>query len=442
MSEELPLESSTVQETTYWYVVTGLAFLFGGLGLLTGSAGLFLTAALGIVFAGYAKFDADPPPIEPLDLKREVDEPVHSSDEVDITVTVTNRGDVFIPDLRLVDGVPVALEVVDSSPRYSGVLHVGASAEFTYTVAAARGEHVWEPVTVVVGNRSGSKERRATLEVASSINCVRSPLGTRSVPVRRLTRQYAGQVRTESGGSGVEFYGTRAYRHGDPLRSLDWNRLARTGELSTTQYHEGLGVSVVLLIDARKAAYRAPASGAKHAVDRSAEAAGRIFSTLLDGGDRAGIAVFGREDVWLAPGAGDVHRARGHHLLAEHSSLSQIPPSRERFGSLLDERRDELLAERVRDLHRRLPSDAQVFCFAPCCDAYMPTVAYHLDAHGHLVTVVSPNPTAADTPGWYVARLSREHRLRVLHRTGIPVVDWRSNESIETALIRAEPEVP
>lgn len=435
-----PPESIPYLETNRWYRTFVIALVFGAIGVAVRSPGLLLCAGVALAYLGAARIDRDPPTGAGLELSRELEDPLRANDEVDVTVTVTNAGGSFVPGLRLVDGVPDAIEVVDGSPRFGTALRPGESVEFEYTVAVARGVHEWETAVAVLANGTGSKERTTTLGGRSRIECPIPAVATGELPVRRLTTPYAGRVRTESGGSGVAFYALREYRRGDPLGRIDWKRLARTGELSTIEFHEERGVSAVLLIDARKAAYRAPGPGALHAVDRSVQAAGRIFDSLLDGGNRAGIAVFGREDAWFPPGAGAPHRARARQLLAEHPALAAHPPDRERYHSFLDDRRDELLRERVETLHRRLPSDAQVFCLSPCCDNYVASVAHHLDAHGHLVTVVSPDPTASDTPGRQLARLTRDHRLRTLNRLGIPVIDWGADESLDAALERAATE--
>lgn len=68
----------------------------------------------------------------------------------------------------------------------------------------------------------------------------------------------------------------------------------------------------------------------------------------------------------------------------------------------------------------------------------MMNVAYHLHAHGHLLTLISPDPTTDDTPGRYLARLAREDRLLRLNRSGIRVIDWKPDESIDDAFIRPD----
>jgi len=428
------------RETRHWYGVAAVGFGLFGAGVVTRSAALVLCAAVGIVFAGYGRWGGEPADPSAIQISREVpDADDQSAEEVEVRVAVTNTGERFLPDLRIVDGVPPGIEVVEGAARCGTALRAGEAVHFEYTVAPARGEHTWDPARVVVANASGSVERETTVDAGAETTIRRAPvpLSTGRLPVRGLTSQFEGRVGTDAAGSGIEFFTTRKYRPGDPLRRIDWKRFARTGELGAVDFRQEHGVSVVLLVDARKSAYVAPAPDAPHAVDRSVMAAGRIFDALLDSGDRAGIAAFGEDEVWLPPGAGDGHRARANALLTEHPTLSVNPPSRELFDTFLDERQEELLERRVERLHRRLPADAQVFCFSPCCDGFMPSVVRRLDAHGHLVTVISPDPTVADTPGHYLAGVARDHRLRTLDREGLRVVEWRAAEDLESALARA-----
>jgi hypothetical protein len=59
-----------------------------------------------------------------------------------------------------------------------------------------------------------------------------------------------------------------------------------------------------------------------------------------------------------------------------------------------------------------------------------------LDAYGHLVTVVSPDPTTADTPGHRLARVQRRNRISRLRAAGLRVVDW-GEESLAAEITRA-----
>lgn len=414
-------------ETNRWTGVAGLALLAVGLAVVLGRRpAILLAGVFGVAYAAYARSGDAPDPS--LRVERDLaDATPDPDDEVRVTVRVTNEGERPLFDLRLVDGVPSGLAVVEGSPRHATALRPDKSVAFDYAVGAVRGAHEWEPLHAIARDPSGARESVSTVGSVepTELRCTPELSATADLPLRGLTSRYAGGIATDVGGSGIEFHSTREYRHGDPLKRVDWNRLARTGELATLDLREERAATIVLLIDAREGAYLTAEAGEANAVERSVEAAALAFPTLVGGGDRVGIAAFGPEDLWLAPGAGNDHRARVRETLATHPAVSPTPTEGRFFPAL-----------QFRRLRKRLPADAQVLLFSPLCDDYVGTVAERLDAHGHLVTVVSPDPTGDDSPGHQLARIERALRLAELRRTGIRVVDW-SDESLAAAITEA-----
>jgi uncharacterized protein (DUF58 family) len=232
-----------------------------------------------------------------------------------------------------------------------------------------------------------------------------------------------GQVETASGGEGIEFYATRDYRPGDAMSRIDWNRRAKTGELTTVEFREERAATVVIVIDARETAYVSPDSHTPHAVDRIVDTAGQLFTTLTESSDRVGIAAVGSEPCWLAPGSGVDHRVNARELLATHPALTPVP--KEDLSAAVGWRKQ---------LRKRLSSGTQVIFLTPLCDEYGSRFARQFDEHGYPVTVISPDPTADRTTSHRLLRVARTHRISALRSTGIPVIDWSWDEPIGVAL--------
>jgi len=413
-------------ETNHWAGVAAVTTLCGGAGIVFRSPALLLAAVVGVAFVAYATV-AEPLSAD-LSVARSLsDADPDLGDEVEVTVHVKNAGGRTIPDLRLVDGVPEALEVVDGTARVATVLRAGETTSFSYTVAAKRGTHEFRTLSVYARGFSGAVETELHLEASTEMVSTPSLEPTREVPLRQQTSRYAGRVDTDTGGEGLEFYRTREYRPGDSLSRIDWNRHARTGELATLEFREEKAATVVCVLDLRQDAYVHGADDSFHAADHGIDAAGQVFATLLETGDRVGIAALSADEVWLAPGLGNEHRIRAEELFATHPALSPERPA-DYFS----------LGLGVRSLRKRLPNDAQVILFSPLADDQAARAARLLHAHGHAVTVVSPDPTDDATLGHRLARVERLARLTTLREVGVRVVDWDVDESLATTLARSQ----
>jgi len=425
-STETTVRSATTRQTNRWVGVAGLSFLTGGLGVATNTRPLLLAAVVGVTYLAYANVSSAPTPS--LSVARQVSDPTpEPGDDVTVTVTVTNAGEQSIPDLRVVEQVPDALSVVEGPARAATALRPGATMTFSYTVTARRGEFDLDGLTAIVRNASGSEEREYDLATEpTTLTCVPPVDATDAVPLHALTSPYTGRVATDTTGSGVEFASVREYQHGDPLSRLDWNRYARDGSLATMEFREERMATVVLLVDLRPAAYVQSGEDGPSAVERSIDATHRLFNSLLDTGDRVGIAALSEADIWLPPGAGPTHRAEARHLLATHPALSATPPAERVY-----------VRPALRLLAGRLPDDAQVVFCSPMADPAAAYVARRLHVRGHPVTIVSPDPTRRDTVGRTLASVERSNRLSDLRASGLRVIDWTDEESLFEALERA-----
>ncbi|SNR40129.1 DUF58 domain-containing protein [Halorubrum vacuolatum] len=405
-------ESMYPFDTERWVGIAGAALVLIAVGVLTTQPGPILVGAVGVGYGLYTRFGEAPEAT--LEVARTVsDETPEPGDEVRVTVRVTHVGDTRIADLRLIDGVPPGLEVIEGPARFATALEPGGSATFSYAVRASRGEHTWGTMRAITRNPAGSRERETRLDHGTRIVCTPELTAGSDLPLRGLTTQYHGRVSTNVGGSGVEFFATREYRRGDPLKRIDWNRRARTGELATLELREERAATVVLLIDAREEAYVASEPTAETAVEASIEAAGQAFGALLDAGDRVGVATLGAPDCWLPPGTGTSHAVRGRNVLATDPALAPTPGEEVFHPSLW-----------FRRFRRRLPTDAQVLFFSPLVDRYPATVAKRIDAYGHLVTVLSPNVTTRGTLGGRLVAHERRERVRGLRGAGIRTIEW------------------
>ncbi|MFB6150397.1 MAG: DUF58 domain-containing protein [Haloarculaceae archaeon] len=325
-STNLARGESRVVRTGRWRGVQALALAGAAVGVLLGSPPAVLAGLAGVGFSAYARFwDA---PASELSVERRVDETDPAPGErVRVTLSVRNEGDRLLPDVRLCDEVPPGLAVVDGTARHTTALRPGKTATISYEVAAVRGEHAFDALTVVTRDPSGASRRVTRVPTDPVTVTCRPGYGERSVGLGDLATLLAGRYEVAETGAGVAFHSVREYRHGDPLGCIDWTRLAKTGELASRRYDQPRTVRVVLLVDARRPAYVTGDPGERRpAVDAAAWTAGSLAAGLLDGGAEVGLAALSPSECWVEPGTGETHRRRLLDRVTRHEAFDWDPP--------------------------------------------------------------------------------------------------------------------
>ncbi|MFB6118155.1 DUF58 domain-containing protein [Halosegnis sp.] len=413
------------RRTDRWTGIAAVGLFAVAAGVLFTQAGLLLVAAVAVVAAAAARFATPPAATLAIDRRVQPTDPA-PDDPVTVTLRVRNDGDRTLPDIRVIDGVPGPVQVTEGSPRLATALRPGRTAVIEYTIAGPAGRHEFEATTVLVRGYTGAWERELSLTAAGDDWLQTRPrlaeTDTVDAPLRPHATPYAGRLTTDTGGAGVEFRAVRDYRPGDSLSRVDWRRLARDDDLATVEFSRERAASVVLVVDTRTAAHVGGGVGRPSAATRALSAVPAVAASLLAAGDRVGLASFGPQPAWLAPGAGDDHRARLRRLLGDDPAFAPTPSEAPFLASV-----------RLAALRTRLPAGAQVLFCSPLADEYAVSVARRLDAAGHPVSVLSPDPTDTTTTGHRLARLERRVRLSRLRRAGIRVIDW-AEEPLAVAL--------
>lgn len=398
-----------------WNLALVVALLVTATGVLFEEPALLYAAIPPVALAAYARVARPPEPTVEIDRSFDPEEPTHG-EAVEVTVRVRNGGERTLPDVRIADGVPAMLPVIEGPARHAAVLAPGAEASFSYTVVASHGVHRFEAPAVVCRDASAGRVVEADAPAGTDLAC-RSPV--RSLPVPRSPR-HAGGTATVAGEEGVEFSRIRAYRPGDPPGRVDWNRYARDRELTTVEFRDERRRTVVLAVDARARCYRSAGEDDPHAVHYERVAARELLEAATDAGDRVGLAVSGPAPEWIAPDAGRRHAVTIRQAL-ESIPLSPPEPDSQAGGS-----HDALLRSRL--------DGADVVFLAPLLDNESVGTARELREAGQRVTVVSPDATGEGSEGQAIARLERDARIGALRRSGIAVVDWDPATSLERAI--------
>ncbi|RLM36871.1 DUF58 domain-containing protein [Haloarcula sp. Atlit-120R] len=435
----------STRETTQRNVGVSAALVAGGAGIVTGNPAVFMVAAVALVYAAYQTAIGDPEPTLTVERRIEPTDPLPGT-EVTVTLTLTNDGGATLPDVRVLDGVPERLEVIDGSPRFGTHLEAGASDSVTYTVEARRGDHAFTDVAIACRNLTGTVEFAEQVTAETTLSCSAS---VDTVPLSGQTLSQSGRVPTDAGGNGLAFYAIREHQSSDPMSRVDWNRFAKTNELATVEFKETRAATVVTLVDSRHPV--AGNAGAPTAVQFCVYAAQQVGAALLATDNRVGAAVYDSCET-LQPSANRAQEQRLEAFLEAVVDGSADRPTGTRKSWLLDTdtrtRRMQSPTETadrygitdggdaVATLDRSIPSESQIVFCTPLLDDRAADSAKRLAAYGHAVTVVSPDITTGDSPGSTVEQIDRTARLDAL-RGSVRVVDWTPTEPLAKALIRA-----
>lgn len=404
--------------------------------LLIVVAGVFLGDRWAIVLAGVplllVAFDAiSGVPNPDLTVERAIspERPI-PDDPVTVEVTVRNEGSSIAPDVRIADGVPDELAVIEGAATASTALPPGESTTLSYTVRAQRGTHRFEPPRVRLrGTAAGSyRDRRPSVDGDTSFA---ARVFLDEPPTVRETSTLVGAVTSDSGGSGIEFHTVRNYRPGDPINRIDWRRMARGGGLSTINFRERGGLSVVVVVDCRRDVDVVPGVGSASSRTLCQYAADRVVASLASEGHETGFAAVSQETVpWVAAGTSDIK-------VRTRRALEMTDGERNWNGPLLpvdDPSEGTALAER---LLTWLQPGTQLVVATPLADDWAIELASELRVHGHPVTVLSPDIADPDSPGARVAQLERDARITRLRDTGTTVIDWPRSDPLPVALSAA-----
>lgn len=390
--------------------------------------------ALGVVPLSLVCYDAiTDVPDQSVRIERTVDPPSPMPGErTTVTLALTNDGDRPIPDLRVVDGVPETVPVVDGYPGTCVSLRSGESTTIEYVVRARPGLHEFDTVTVERRNLGGCSVDRQPLTATGAKRIEpRVPLEGAATDAKH--RSIGGTSPVDQYGEGIEFAVMREYRSGDPRKRIDWRQYAKTGDLATIEYRERGGGTVVLVLDVRAGTARAPSETEPTGQALTLYAGTQLLDAIDDAGDDVGVAAFGSSAGlhWLAPG--DAHRFRGHGLLsalARDESAASSVTTVDTDLSNPQESADWLASQ--------VDSDATILFLTPLYDDSPVVFTDRLREHGHAVQVVSPSSDATASVGATVELLGRQARLAELRLVATHVVDWNLRHPLPVALAATE----
>ncbi|HET6823085.1 MAG TPA: DUF58 domain-containing protein, partial [Anaerolineales bacterium] len=386
--------------------------------LLTGIVavqGEFLALALPLVTYLLLGYLQAPEKIKLEATRRLSAERVSPDAEVDVTLTVTNRG-ASLEEVLLTDLLPTRLIVRSGSSRRLVRLKQNETYTFTYTISGPRGGYVFEGMDARVHDHLAVSRATVRVEAKGRLFILPPVTRIRQVAIRpRGTRVYAGTIPARAGGAGTDFFGVREYQPGDPPRAINWRTSARYADrFYSNEFQQERVADVGIVLDGRLRTNEF--AGGHSLFEYSVQAAASLADALLNQGNRVGLLLYASYLSWTFPGYGKIQRERILHALANaRAGESQV------FSDL------EYIPSRL------FPPKSEIVIVSPLSeDDLKPLI--HLRAQGYEVMVVSPNPVRfelsylpANEMTQLASRVVHMERILLLQkmgRAGIHVLDW------------------
>jgi uncharacterized protein (DUF58 family) len=339
----------------------------------------------------------------------------------ELTLTLNVDGDP-VERLELLIDVPSGLEVVDGSARV--VLRLGRDEDRSLDLrlrARRWGAYVLGGVRVRAHDRFGVLLHERRLEPALPLKVYPHAETLRALLRPQETQVFAGNQVARTRGEGIEFADLRPFAPGDRLRRINWRASARRGAIWVNEAHPERNADVVLFLDT----FAEARGGGRGTLDLAVGAAGSLAERYLRNKDRVGLVGFGGVLNWLLPATGMVQ-------------LYRI------VDALLDT--EIVLNYAWKDLDiipaRTLPPKALVVALTPLIDKRSVAALLDLRRRGFDLAIVEIDPAPYVEPGedelerlaFRLWRLRREALRSEYERVGVPVVPWRSGESLQVAL--------
>ncbi len=242
-----------------------------------------------------------------------------------------------------------------------------------------------------------------------------SPLQEQATTGSRVSRQR---------GEGIEFADIRPFAPGDRIRRINWRVAARRGTPYVTDRHPERNADVILFLDT----FAEVRVGSRSTLDHAVRAAASLAAGYLARRDRVGVVGFGGALAGLGPKFGQVQQYQILDALIGSEVVFSYADKDVRFVP-----------------RKMLPPRALVVAITPLVDERFIAALVDLRARGFDLAVLDVSPVPFAPPGPTAADVLA-HRLWLLRRTalasrlgeiGVPVTEWRGDQSLQVPIISA-----
>jgi uncharacterized protein (DUF58 family) len=413
--------------STQWrfFITFGLVIALALVGVVFRLAPFVVLSIPGFIYSGTLLVSLLLLPAPDITITRRLDQNRFSEGDVVPAKLTFKQREPSLAFIGISERLPLGLNLVEGETTFLGDLSQREET-VSYSLEATRGEYELEQVRITAWSRFGMAMRETQSECPVALRCVPKVERLPMIPIRpRRTRAFTGPIKANIGGTGIDFFGGRAYYPGDDVRRINWRAYALRDELVVTEFEQERIADVNLILDARARAHTQV--GETCTFDFATQATASLASHFIDQGNNVGLLVYGDYLNWVFPAVG---RGQTERIL-DTLSRAQIA--------------DKKAFEDLRQIPTRLfPPRSQLILVSPLVDESDVEILALLRARGYSLMLVCPDslpleqavhvPTTASQLAERMLRMKRAIFLESLAQFGVQIVDWSLDEPLAVAV--------
>ncbi|MCZ6478530.1 MAG: DUF58 domain-containing protein [Gemmatimonadetes bacterium] len=167
---------------------------------------------------------------------------------VEIRLTVTNRGRLPRYFVRVIEESPLDAPEARSKDFLLPTVSARSDVAFSYTAACyRRGRYTSASAVLEVAAPLGLFVRRRRYDLPLKVTVYPESSPMEGVPASADV--WADEGKMVRSGAASDFYGSREYQYGDPLRNIHWRNTARLGQFIVKEFEEASQASVAVAFE-------------------------------------------------------------------------------------------------------------------------------------------------------------------------------------------------
>jgi len=359
-----------------------------------------------------------------LEVERKSEEKsVYEGDKVWIELSIENKGRA-LNYLEVYDSLPENTQIVEGSNHQLLRLDKGEEKTISYKITCPqRGEMEIGPVKLRYRDPLNFHVEEWTSQKLMKLFVLPKIEKLKKVNVRPLyTREWIGNIKSQTMGMGTEFFSIREYTAEDDLGKINWKATSRFLEPMSNEYVGERSGDVIIIVDGHR--FSNIGTFEENTLNATIRAAGSLANSILMDRNRVGLIILGDFLSWVYPDSGRDHY---YKILEKLSGVEE--------GGMWKLKDTKWL------LKRFFPNRSMIIFISPLLSETVSEIIVDICEKEYNVMVISPNPLTiqkelVDTHNPLaeeITQLERDIKLERLWKYSM-VVDWSPNEPLEASL--------